>query len=315
VSRRELPLMMLVAGLMAAAFLFMKIAVPALGPAVLADVRVLAAAALLATWSRLQGRRLDFGRGVVPYLVLGALNAAVPFTLTAWGELRLPSSLAAVLMATIPLFTAALSAALGRERLGPRRWAGLALGLAGVAVLSGWRPAGFDASIVPSLLAVLGAALAYAAGSVYARHAFVGVDRTAMTVGNFLAAGALLAPLALLTPPTAAPGALVLAAMAALIVLSTSLSFRLYFLLIERAGPTVATSIGFLIPVFGALWGALFLREALPPGMLVGAAAVLVGMHLVTSPNRLRDVAPALARRWAPALARRWLRRRLAGSA
>jgi drug/metabolite transporter (DMT)-like permease len=279
---RDLPLVFLVAALMATSFVFVKLAVPALGAPVLVDARVLAAAAVLALWMRLRGRRLAFGRGVLPYLVLGALNAAIPFTLASWGQLRLDASMAAVLMATVPLFAALLSALLAHERLGGARRLGMMLGLVGVIVLSGWRPAGFDTASLPPLLALLGAACSYAAGSVYARHAFVGVDRTSLTIGNFAAAGLVLAPLALATPPSAPPGLGVIAAMAGLVVLSTAIAFRAYFVLIERAGPTVATSIGFLIPVFGAAWGALFLRETITPTMLVGGAIVLVAMRLVS---------------------------------
>jgi drug/metabolite transporter (DMT)-like permease len=282
--RRELPLMLLVAGLMALGFTFVKIAVPVLGAAVLVDARVLGAALVLAAWMRWRGRPLAFGRGVGPYLVLGILNAALPFTLTAWGELRLDASLAAVLMATIPLFAALLAALLDRERLDGRRRLGLLLGLVGVAVLSGWRPSGFDVGTLPSLLALLAAALSYAAAAVYVRRSFAGVDRSSLTVGTFAAAGVVLAPLALAAPPAVPPGATVLAAMAGLVVLSTVISFRWYFVLIERAGPTVATSIGFLIPVFGAAWGAVLLGEALTPAIVIGGAIVLAAMRLVSGP-------------------------------
>jgi drug/metabolite transporter (DMT)-like permease len=294
--RRDLPQLLLVASLMAGAFLFMKLAVPALGAAVLADVRVLAAAAVLAGWSAVRGRRLAFRRGLGPYLLLGALNAALPFTLTAWGELQLPASLAAVLMATIPLFAALLSAAYGHERLTPVRWAGVALGLAGVAVLTGWHPMGLDARALVSILAVLGSALAYAFGSVYAKRAFADVDRTSMTVGNFAAAGVLLLPLALTHPPSALPGSDVVLAMAGLVVLSTALSFRLYFRLIELRGPTVATSIGYLIPVFGTMWGVLFLGEPLGLGSVIGSLIVLLAVSLVTATPHGR--ARPLAARW-----------------
>lgn len=297
--RRDLPQLLLVASLMAGAFLFMKIAVPVLGAAVLADVRVLAAAGVLGAWSVLRGRRLAFRRGLGPYLVLGALNAALPFTLTAWGELHLPASMASVLMATIPLFAAVLSAATGQERLTGARWAGIAMGLVGVIVLMGWHPIGMSGRAAVSILAVLGAACAYALGSVYAKRVFADVDRTSMTVGNFAAAGALLLPLALAHPPAGLPGSDVILAMAGMVVLSTALSFRLYFRLIELRGPTVATSIGYLIPVFGTLWGVLFLGEPLGLGSVLGAAIVLLAVSLVTSAPRA-DRRPAVTawRRW-----------------
>ena len=295
--------MLVVAAIMAVGFTFIKIAVPALGAAVLVDLRVLAAAAVLAAWSWARRRRLVFGRGVRPYLVLGTLNAALPFTLTAWGELRLDASLAAVLMATIPLFTAAISAVVARDRLGPRQRLGLLLGLVGVIVLSEWRPSGVGALEWPSMLALLAAACSYAAGSVYTRHAFAGVDRTSLTIGNFVAAGLVLAPFALATPPAAPPTVAVIAAMAGLVVLSTAVAFRAYFVLIERSGPTVATSIGFLIPVFGAAWGAILLQETITSSMLVGGAIVLAAMRLVGNADQAPRRAGRLDRwrSWRPA--------------
>jgi drug/metabolite transporter (DMT)-like permease len=300
VFRSDLPLMLLIAALMAIGFTFIKIAVPALGAAVLVDVRVLAAAAVLAAWSWARRRRLVFGRGVRPYLVLGTLNAAIPFTLTAWGELRLDASLAAVLMATIPLFTAAISATVARERLGPRQRLGLLLGLAGVIVLSGWRPSGVETLELTSILALLVAACSYAAGSVYARHTFAGVDRTSLTIGNFVAAGVVLAPLALATPPATTPTLAVVAAMAGLVVLCTAVAFQLYFVLIERSGPTVATSIGFLIPVFGAAWGAILLHESITWSMLAGGTIVLAAMRLVgdAAPDSRRAIGVDRWIRW-----------------
>jgi drug/metabolite transporter (DMT)-like permease len=282
-TARDLAMLLLVAALMAASFLFMKVAAPAFGAALLGDLRVLLAAAMLLAWHRLRGRRPQFVRGLPPYLLLGLLNAAVPFTLVAWSELHVPASLAAVTMATIPLFTAAFAAATGSERLDGRRWLGLAVGFAGVGVLSGWHVLGSDPVAFVAIGALLVSAACYALGSIHARRSFVGVDATSLTAGNFLAAGALLAPFAVAAAPSAHPTPLAVAALAGLVVLSTAAAYRLYFDLIASAGPTIATSIGFLVPVFAAVWAFLILNEPLGPATLVGGGLVLAAVRLVAA--------------------------------
>jgi drug/metabolite transporter (DMT)-like permease len=288
-ANRDLPLLLLVAALMAGSFLFMKLAVAGFRAALLGDLRVLAAAGLLLVWQRARGARPRFVRGVRPYLLLGALNAAIPFSFTAWSELRLDASIAAVAMATIPLFTALFGAALGQERLGPRRWCGLAIGLAGVVVLSGAQWTTNDPLTLVALATLLVSAASYALGSLYARRVFAGVDGTSLTIGNFLGAGIVLAPFALVAAPSAVPSAGAIAALAGLVVLSTALSFRLYFHLIARSGATVATSIGFLIPLFGVLWGRLFLGEPLAWPMLLGGVLILAAVRLVVRPPTLEE--------------------------
>ena len=282
-SAREVPLLLLVAALMAASFLFMKVAGPAFGAALLGDVRVVLAAVLLLAWQRLRGRRAQFVRGVPHYLLLGLLNAAIPFSLVAWSELHVPASLAAVMMATIPLFAAVFAAAAGVERLDARRWLGLVIGFAGVGVLSGWHGLGSDPVVLAAIGALLVSAACYALGSIYARRSFVGVDATSLTAGTFLAAGAVLAPFALAAAPSAQPTPLAVASLAGLVVLCTALAFRLYFTLIARAGPTVATSIGFLIPVFATVWAFVFLGEPLGPATIVGGGMVLAAVRLVAA--------------------------------
>jgi drug/metabolite transporter (DMT)-like permease len=292
VSRHDLALMGAVAALMGLSFVFMKVAVPALGTTSLAAIRTFGAALTLALWSVALGRRIDLKRGAVAYLVLGALSAAIPFSLTGWALLRIPASLGALLMATVPMFAAVMTHALGGERLSARRGAFLVLGLLGVAVVSGWVPIDAAAPHLPSVMAVLVSALCYAAGSITIQRRFAGVERTTMTMGSFLGAAVLLAPTVVLAPPVAMPTPVQLAAVAGLTVVSTALSFLLYYVLIGRVGPAVATSVGFLIPVAGALWGALVLGEPLTLSTVVGGAIVLVAVRGVTARRAGASVAP-----------------------
>src|SRR3954462_8210712 len=133
-SLRQTRMLLALAAVWGASFLFIRIAVDDLGPVVLADGRLLVAAAALAPFVAFSARRTVALRR---YLVLGVLAAAMPFTLIALAETRLDASLAAILNASTPLFAALVAAAVGDERMTRRRAAGLLLGMAGVGLVVG----------------------------------------------------------------------------------------------------------------------------------------------------------------------------------
>lgn len=293
---RHLSLLLLVGALFGSSFAFVKIATPAFGPLPLMALRMLAAAALLALWARATRRRVRFPGGVRPWLLLGAVDAALPFSLMAWAVLHISSSLAAILMATMPLFTAAISSVASRERLGRRSVAGALLGLLGVAVLSGGEAMEGSAA---GVAAVLVASASYAFGNVYAKGRLATVDPLSLTTGTFAAAGVLLLPGAVATAPTRMPGLSAVLALAALTVLCSVLAFTLYFSLLARTTTVTASAIAFLIPAFGTLAGTVGLGEPFTPAMGAGFAAILVSLALVTAPGR-RAAPPAGRRRAYP---------------
>ena len=275
-----------VAALWGASFLFIRVAVPVLRPVALIEARVLLAGlALLVVVSWLR-RAPAWRRDWQGYLLLGALSAAAPFTLIAAAELRLTASLAAILNATTPLFALLLGAARLREPLTARRLAGVLLGVAGVAVLVGLGPLHVDVPFLAAVAASLAAALLYAAGGVYAKTRFTGTAPITLATGQQLAAAALLLLPTLVLPPAQAPGPGVGAAVLALALPCTALGFGLFYRLVARLGPTGALSVTFLVPVFGLLWGALFLQEQVTVSTGAGLLIVLASVALVT------DLAP-----------------------
>lgn len=246
------------------------------------DARVLLAAGLLALWAAITRHPLRFGGRWRDWLVVGALNAAAPYTLIAFAELHVPSSLAALFMATIPLFTALLSALLLRERLSLKLGAGLALGVTGVAVLSGGGALALTPVTLLAVAALLASAFSYALGIMFVSLRFRETAPLTLSVGNFLAAGTLLLPFALAAPPPAPPPPTALLALAALALVPTALALVLDFHLLQKLGPTRLSTVAYLVPVSGALLGAVFLAEPLHPTMLLGFATVLVSVALVT---------------------------------
>ena len=143
-------------------FLFTRIAVPAFGPLALVDLRVLIAGLVLLLWVVARGELPPFWRRWREYLVLGALNVALPFTLIAYAALTLPASLGSILMATVPLFTAPIAAVQLNERVSGRQAAGLIVGFIGVGILVGLQPVSLTPAFAAAVSALLGAALLYA---------------------------------------------------------------------------------------------------------------------------------------------------------
>ncbi|WP_027892730.1 DMT family transporter [Calidithermus chliarophilus] len=274
--------LLLASALLGSAFLFIKLAAPVVGPVLLMTSRVLLAALALLGLALILQQPLVFSRPLGTWLVLGALNAALPFTLVAWSELHITSSLASILIASLPLFTALVSRLGLGEKLDPRTGLGLGLGLVGVVILSGWSPLELTPKTLLAVAATLLASLCYALAAIYTKRRFQGVSRMSLTIGNFASAGVLLLPFSLFAPAPQLPPASALGVILALTLVATVVPYLLYFRLLERLPATTATSVGYLIPAFGALWGVVFLAEPINAAMLVGFGVVLLSVALVS---------------------------------
>jgi drug/metabolite transporter (DMT)-like permease len=133
-----------------------------------------------------------------------------------------------------------------------------------------------------AIAACLGATLCYGFGANYAKRRLGGVPALAVATGSQLAAALALALPAWWLWPTAAPPLGAWASVVGLALPCTALAYLLYFRLIAHVGAARAITVTFLIPVFGLLWGALFLSESLTPEMLLGCAVILLGTALTT---------------------------------
>ena len=284
------------------AFLFYRIAAPEVGPLWTAEIRVvIAALALLAVVGRPTARAVR-GR-IRPFAIVGLTFSAVPFALIAVASLTLPTGLAALLNATTPLFTALIGAAWLGSRISSRVMAGLGVGLASVLVLVGWSPLEPGPETVVAAAASLGAALSYAFAGTFVRRSLPNVRPIELAAGQLATAAVLLLPLAVVTgpPPVPTPGAA--AALVALGIASTAVAWPIFFGVLGRTSPTIASTVTFIVPGFGILWGGLVLGEAIGPGTALGFGLVLVSLVLVLG---LRLPRPALAPRFDAARAR-WL--------
>jgi len=283
----------LLAAIWGASFLFMRAGALEFGPVGTAFLRVLLAGAVLLPLVLWRGQLGAWRGRIGTLLVVGLLNSGLPFVLYAWGVLHISTGLASILNATTPLWGALVAWLWLNDRLDRLRAVGLALGFAGVLLLS-WNKAG-AVSAALAVLACLTATLCYGIAGSYTRKYLTGMPPLAAAAGSLCGAALWLAPAALLwMPPLTgpdAPGWRAWGAVALLAVLCTAVAYVLYFRLIERAGPQRALTVTYLIPVFGVGYGVALLGEALTGWMLACGAVIVLGTALATGyleANRLR---------------------------
>lgn len=268
-------------------FLFVGVAVRELPPLTIVALRVVTAASALLLTLRLMGVDLPRTRQVwAAFLGMSILNNVIPFTLIVWGQSHIASGLASILNATTPLFTVIVAHYLtDDERLTGQRFAGVIVGVAGVAVMIGAAAfASLDASILAQL-AVLGAALSYGFSGVFGRRfKTMGIPPLATAAGQVTVSSAILLPAALIVdrPWTLAmPSTGAIVSLAALGLVSTAFAYLIFFRLLARAGATNVGLVTFLIPVSAILLGVLVLGETLAVRHMAGMALIGAGLILI----------------------------------
>ena len=274
--------LLLLAAIWGGAFIFLRVIAPVLGPAWTPEIRVLLGGLALLAWCRLTGVDVGLARHARFYLLVGTVNIAIPFTLFSFAAMHAPASLMSIVNATAPIFGLAWSAAFGDERITLRKAAGMVLGVAGVALTVQTSGTSDGPMLAWAMAAVLAACCCYGLTGVLMKRCSSGASPRAMAAGNQLAAALVLLPLLPLLPPLAAPSALVIANLFALALLASGVAFLLYFRLIADLGATRALTVTYLIPLFGVLWGWLFLGETLPASALAGGGLIVAGTVLVT---------------------------------
>lgn len=269
------------AALWGSSFLFMRIAATPMGPALMIEARVLLAAITLLIMALVLRKRLAFFSHPKHYLMLGLFSTALPFLLIAYAAQTLNASTLSILNSTAPIWGALISVLWGGNRLTKKFMLGLALGVLGVCVLVGKeaRLVGWDAAL-PMFCSVL-AAFCYGIATNYTKIA-PKVSSFNNAHGSMWGASLLLLPLAILMPAREPLTWEIGLPVMMLGIFCTGIAYILYFRLVDDIGAASALSVTFLVPVFGILWGHLFLGEPVGWNTLIGTLLVLAGTSWVT---------------------------------
>ncbi|HEY7380490.1 MAG TPA: DMT family transporter [Gaiella sp.] len=284
-SRRDAGLLLALSAIWGSSFLFIKLGVDEVEPAVVVLARIVVGALVLLPLLAVRGGAGKLRGYVVPLVVLGALNNALPFWLLSFAETRLDSGLTAVIQAAAPIFTVLLAGWIDpTQHVRGVRLAGIAVGFVGVALLVGVQRGGN----VAAALAVVGTALCYAVSVLIAGRTLRALAPLPTSVGQLAAGAVLIAPLALTQLPAEPPSAKATASLVALGALGTGVAYLLYFAIIASAGASRAILVTYLVPAFALVYGAVLLDEAVTATALVGLALVLGGTALATGVARAR---------------------------
>ncbi|WP_319775134.1 DMT family transporter [Breoghania sp.] len=282
-------------------FFFTKVAVAEIGSMEIVFLRVALAAIVLHIVLRLRGLAFPLSwSGFAPFLVMGALNNVVPFTLLTWGQTQIASGLASILNAFTPISTVIiLHLFTTTDRATPMKAVGVVLGFCGVAVMIGTAAITGVGDHLLAELACLGATVSYGTSALYGRR-FMGTPALVTAAGQLTGSSIILLPILLMSGgliDLAAnwPSTEVVIAMAGLAFLSTALAYLLFFRILSVAGPANVMLVTFLVPVSAILAGVFVLGEQLQPRHWAGI--MLIAAALATIDGRLpRRLARALRR-------------------
>lgn len=295
-SRRYLAMLIALALIWGASFLFIKVAVRELTPATLITGRLGLAALTLAlivpfavgTPDTVRQLRENWGWLVVVALV----NTAIPFWLLSWGETRIDSGLASIIQASVPIFNALIAFVAFREvRVTGVPLLGVAIGFVGVALLVGAQPEGK----VLGALAVVGMAFCYGLGGLLTGRYLKPVQPVVVGLASTAVATLVWLPVGVAEAPTQTPGWKTIGSVVALGIPGTALAYLLFFGLITGAGAAYASLVTYLIPPIALAYGAIFLDERFGAAAFGGLALILAGVALGTGavrPRRARAPQP-----------------------
>ncbi|MBJ9977138.1 DMT family transporter [Pseudomonas sp. S75] len=273
-----------------ASFLFMRIIAPELGAVPTAFFRVSIACLGLIGMLAAARVRWHFQGKLGACLVLGMINSGIPATFYALAAQVLPAGYSAIFNATTPLMGVLIGALFFHEALTLPKLCGIFLGLFGVAVLSGAGPVALDLALLQGALACLAATTCYGFAGFLARRWVGTLDSRLSALGSMLGATLLLTPLfawsVLTQPPASWGGWPVWGSLLGLGLVCTAFAYILYFRLLNEIGPVKATTVTFLIPAFGVLWGAWLLDEPLSLAHLYGGMMIGAALWLVLRPTR-----------------------------
>jgi drug/metabolite transporter (DMT)-like permease len=291
--RRAWILLLVLASVWGASYLFIKIGLEDLSPALIVFLRTALAGIILLPIALSRGA-LAGVRGLAgPLVLLAAVQVAGPFLLISVGEQEISSSLTGILVASAPIFTALLAPFVDHEeRSGGWRAVGVATGILGVALLLGVDVGGDGGALVGSLFVLL-AGVGYAIGGFYLKRRFSDAQPLGVVTGTMLVSAALALPWAAVTAPDATVAAGSLAAVTVLGVLGTGLAFVIFYTLIAEVGPARASLVAYIAPLFAVVYGVLLLDESFGIGTLAGLALIVAGSWLAAGGLAKRERVPA----------------------
>ena len=287
-SRRGLILFLALGVAWGIPYLLIKVAVGELSPAMVVFSRSALASVLLLPLAFARGDVAPVLRRWPVLLIYTLVEIIVPWYCLSSAEEQLPSSIAGLLIASVPLVSIGVAFLLGRGvRLSLTNWLGIAVGMGGVAAIVGLDVGGSHIGPLAKMAVV---AIGYAVGPAILGHWLSDVPAIGVVALSLTITAVVYVPIVLLSGgfPDAWPSAKVISSVVTLAVVCSATAFLLMIALIAQIGPVRTTAITYVNPAVAMLAGAIFLNEKLTVWAILGLVLVLVGSYLVT--HRKRNV-------------------------
>ncbi|MEA2493518.1 MAG: hypothetical protein QOJ29_1429 [Thermoleophilaceae bacterium] len=293
-DRRNWILLLLLAALWGASYLFIKIGLDDLSPAGIVFSRTALAALVLLPFAIRSGGMAPLRSRAPGLFALAAVQVAGPFLLISAGERHIASSLAGILVASAPIFTAIFAIWVDQaERLSANGIVGVAIGICGVALLLGVDVSG--SGLAGGLMVVL-ASVGYAVGGFALKRYFTGYQPLALVASTMSASAVMTLPLFLIDLPSHV-GLDTVGAMSALGLGGTGIAFVIYYTLNHAIGPTKTSLVAYVAPVFAVVYGVTLLDESFGVTTAIGIVLIIGGSWLAArAPARVPVEAPAAVR-------------------
>ena len=262
------------------AFMFIKVATPEFGPIALVNTRLLIAS-LIFLPILLQKKYIHLLKPIwKQVLVLSIMNNAIPFTLFSYASFGADSNILAILNATTAFNTMIIAYLWIGESVSLKQLFGLILGFIGIFILV--NPQNSDTTLIASLSALL-AAFFYSYSTVYIQRQSVNANKMVLIGWSIVFSAVFMIPVSIFNLPEALPSASAIGSAFWLGAVSTGLGILGYVRLIDKIGAVRTSTVAYFLPVFGIIWGSIFLDEKITSTIILGCLIVLIGIYLSNS--------------------------------
>jgi drug/metabolite transporter (DMT)-like permease len=273
--------LLLLGAIWGSSFMLMRITSPDFGIWAVVELRALLATLVLLPFVIAKRQLGDIRVFAKPIFVVALTNTAIPFSLFTYGSLHLPSALTALLNGTAPMFGALLAWLWLKESMTNLAKLGFVCGFVGVYLLS-YETLNFQGVSLVPVLACLVATFGYGYAICYIKRHLAQAKPLAIAAGSQAISALVLLPMALYFPMPGTPDLHSWFAVGFLAIVCTGVAYMMYFHLIVNIGPSKAIYVGYLVPMFGLIWGALILDETISGYMIAGGLTILLGIGLTS---------------------------------
>ena len=276
-------LLTILGALWGSAFMFIKVATPEFGPVALVNSRLIIASFIFLP-ILLQKKYIHLLSPIwKQVLVLAILNNAIPFTLFSFASFGADSNILAILNATTAFNTMIIAYIWIGENVSFKQLFGLLLGFIGIFILV--NPQNSETTLISSMSALL-ASFFYSYSTVYIQRQSVNANKMVLIGWSIIFSAVIMFPVTIFYLPDTIPSISAIGSAIWLGAISTGIGFLGYVRLIDKIGAVKTSTVAYFLPVFGIIWGAIFLDEIISSTIIIGCLIVLIGIYFANSNNR-----------------------------